>query len=333
MTIRIVTDSGSDLPQEIAKELDISIVPLRVHFGSASYRDGVDLQPDEFFRKLVSEQVHPTTSSPSPGDFVEVYDKLGDACDGIISVHLSSKLSATYDAALKGKELVAVKKCPIEVVDSRLVTIPLAMVAIAAAKAAAVGKSMQDTLDHIGRLVPAMRSYGVLDTLKYIVKGGRLGRAGAAVGSLLPVRPLLTIKEGAVTLVGMARTRSQGIERLLELLKSVRNVQEIGIAHSSAGDEMATFMERLRGFAPDIKPVIANLGPAIGTHGGPGTILVAMQQELGRTDADLAAEGKKPLVSMPSMQSLKDTILQRKPKDTAPFIEGRLVPAAIPLIQ
>jgi DegV family protein with EDD domain len=110
MTIKIVTDSGSDLPGEIAKELDISIVPLYVHFGSVSYRDGVDLQLDEFFRKLQSEAVHPTTSSPSPGDFAEVYDKLGVDCEGIISVHLSSKLSATYDAALRGRELLSAKK-------------------------------------------------------------------------------------------------------------------------------------------------------------------------------------------------------------------------------
>lgn len=329
MAIKIVTDSGSDLPAEIAKELDISIVPLRVHFGKVSYRDGVDLRPDQFYHKLLIGPVHPTTSSPSPGDFAEVYNRLGVDCEGIVSVHLSSKLSATYDAALRGKDLVANKKCPIEVVDSRLVTIPLALVTMAAARAAKAGKGMQDILDYINRLIPAMRSYGALDTLKYIIKGGRLGKAGAAVGSLLPVKPILTIKEGTISLIGVARTRSRSIERLLELLKSVQDVVAVGIFHSSADDEVAAFVEKLASFLPDIKPTIARLGPPIGTHGGPGTILVSMQQELGKRDTDLELEGERAVVFLPSIQSLKDSILRRKQRETAPFFTGQFMSPAI----
>jgi len=323
MAIKIVTDSGSDIPPDIAKELEISVVPLYVHFGAVSYKDGVDLQPAEFFQKLLSDPSHPTTSSPSPGDFAEVYEKLGSDCDGIISLHISSKLSATYDAALGGKKLISVQKCPIQVVDSRLVTIPVTLVAMAAAKAATAGKSMQDILDHINRLIPAIRSYGMLDTLKYIVKGGRLGKASGLIGSLLPVRPILTIKDGALTPIGVARTRSGAIERLLERLRSVTNVKAIGISHSSPDEEVTSFAGKLKSFLPDIKPTIARLGPAIGTHGGPGTILVAMQQELGKMEADTET-GRKKLVSLPSMQSIKDGILQRKQKDTTAFCPGTL---------
>jgi DegV family protein with EDD domain len=326
MAINIVTDSGSDLPREVADGLGINIVPLYVHFGPVSYRDGIDLQPAEFFKKLETEPIHPTTSSPSPGDFAEVYEKLGQNCEGILSVHISSKVSATYESALRGKELVSTRKCPIEVVDSRLVTIPLALVAMEAARAAAAGKNMNDIKDLIGRLVPSLRSYGILDTLKYIVKGGRLGKASGLVGSLLPVRPILTIKDGSVTPVGVSRTRSGAIERLLERLRSVSNVRAIGIAHSSPDEEVASFTDKLKTFVPDVKPMIAKLGPAIGTHGGPGTILVAMQPELAAVESD-TENARRKLVSLPSLQSIKEGILQRKQKDVTQFSFINLMPA------
>ena len=327
MTINIVTDSGSDLPRDVAKDLGISIVPLYVRFGSVSYRDGVDLQPGEFFQKMENGPVHPTTSTASPGDFAQVYEKLGQDSEGIISVHLSSKVSATYDAALRGKDLVSNKKCPIEVVDSRLVTIPLALLAMAAARSAASGKNMDEVRDHINRLIPAIRVYGMLDTLKYIVKGGRLGRASGLVGSLLPIRPILTIKDGMVTPVGASRTRSGVIAGLLERLKSISsNVEAVGIAHSSPDEEVASFADKMKAFLPDIKPMIAKLGPAIGTHGGPGTILVAMQHDLSAAEADTET-GRKRFHSLPSMQSIKDGIRQRTQKDSNLFTPGNLLPA------
>jgi DegV family protein with EDD domain len=195
-----------------------------------------------------------------------------------------------------------------------------------AARAAAAGKNMNDIKDLIGRLVPALRSYGILDTLKYIVKGGRLGKASGLVGSLLPVRPILTIKDGSVTPVGVSRTRSGAIERLLERLRSVSNVRAIGIAHSSPDEEVASFTDKLKTFVPDVKPMIAKLGPAIGTHGGPGTILVAMQPELAAVESDIET-GRRKIVSLPSLQSIKEGILQRKQKDVTQFSFINLMPA------
>ena len=209
----------------------------------------------------------------------------------------------------------------------RLVTIPLALLAMAAARAAAGGKNMDEIKDYINRLIPAIRSYGILDTLKYIVKGGRLSKASGIVGSLLPIRPILTIKDGTVTPVSASRTRSGAIAGLLERLKSVsNNVEAVGIAHSSPDEEVASFVDRLKAFIPDIKPMIAKLGPAIGTHGGPGTILVAVQQDLARMEADTEA-GRRKFGPLPSMQSIKDGILQRKPKDANLFSPGHFAPA------
>ena len=328
MAIKIVTDSSSDIPRDLARELDISIVPLYVRFGAVMYRDGVDIEPAQFYEKLQHEPDHPATSSASPGDFAEMYEKLGRDSDGIVSIHVSSKLSATYEAALRGKQLVSDNKFPIEVVDSRLVTIALGLVAIAAAKAAAAGRGMQDTLDQIHQVIPAIRTYGMLDTLKYIARGGRFGKAGPLLGSVLPVRPLLTIKDGTLAPVGVSRTRVNGIERLLELVRSVPGIQKIGISHSSVDDEIVAFVDKLKSFMPDVVPIVTKLGPALGAHGGPGTILVAMQQEAGKAGVESEA-GHRKLGNLPSMQSIKDSILQRKQKDVAPYLSYELPPAAV----
>ena len=220
---------------------------------------------------------------------------------------------------MTGKQLVSDLKCPIEVVDSRLVTIALGLVGMAAARAAKAGKDMHEVMDHINQVIPAIHAYGVLDTLKYIAKGGRLGQAVTRLGSALPVKPILNIKDGVISPVGVARTRTKGIENLLERVRAVRNVEEVGISHSTSEDELGSFIEKLKAILPNIKPTIAKLGPALGAHGGPGTILVAMRQELGKTDADLGT-GKKQM-SLPSMQSIRDGIMQHLPKDTShPFI-------------
>lgn len=326
MTVRIVTDSGSDLPKDVAEDLGISIVPLYVYFGSESYRDGVDINPDEFFRRLEKGPVHPTTSSAAPGDFAKVYEKLGDDAEGIVSIHLSSKVSATYSSALQGKDMVSTKKCPIEVVDSRLVTIPMALLAIAAAKAAVAGKTMGEVLDYVNRLIPLVRAYGMLDTLKYIVKGGRLGKASGILGSLLPIKPLLTIKDATVAPVGASRTRSGAIASLIERVKAISsNVEALGIAHSSPEDEVASFAGKLKEFLPNIKPIITKLGPAIGTHGGPGTILVGVQQSLTATEA-AGGVTRKRVLPLPSLQSIKGGVLQRRQKDDTPSLPFNYAP-------
>ena len=166
MTIKIVTDSSSDIPSDLASELGIAIVPLYVTFGKDTYRDGVDIYPDQFYQRLLTDPIHPTTSAASPGDFAEVYDKLSKEADEIISIHVSRKASATWDAAMRGKEMIANTKCRIEVIDSRFVTLALGLVTIAAAKAANAGAGMQSIIDQVNEIIPRIKVYGVLDTLK-----------------------------------------------------------------------------------------------------------------------------------------------------------------------
>jgi DegV family protein with EDD domain len=321
MTVKIVTDSSSDIPPEIARELDITVVPLSVRFGAQTYRDGIDIMPEEFYRRLVSEPVHPATAAMSPGDFAGVYDKLAGQAEGIISIHLSQKVSATYNAAVQGRSLMENRACPVEVIDSRFVTIALGLITIAAARAAQAGKGMQETVAQVNELIPCMRVYGILDTLKYVMKGGRLGKAGPIISSILPVKPVLTMKDGKVAPIGAARTRIKAIERLCGLIAAVPMVQELGIAHSTTEEELLSFVEKIKSILPEVKPVIAKLGPALGVHGGPGSILVGIQQDVKAAAAAIESRERKIPLSLPSLQSIKERLQQRgKEEGGRPFV-------------
>ena len=321
MTVKIVTDSSSDIPPEIARELDITVVPLSVRFGAQTYRDGIDIMPEEFYRRLVAEPVHPATAAVSPGDFAGVYDKLAAEAEGIISIHLSQKVSATYNAAVQGRSLMENKACPVEIIDSRFVTIALGLITIGAARAAQAGKDMQEIVAQVNALVPCMRVYGILDTLKYVMKGGRLGKAGPIISSILPIKPVLTMKDGTVAPIGAARTRIKAIERLCGLIASVPMVKELGIAHSTTEEELLSFVEKIKSILPDVKPVISKLGPALGVHGGPGSILVGIQQDIKAAAAAIESRERKITFSLPSLQSIKEGLRQRRKEDPGqPFI-------------
>lgn len=316
MTVRIVTDSSCDLPKNIADELDITVVPLYVQVAGKTYRDGIDISPQECFDILEQGTAAPTTAAASPHDFAETYRRLCHDCDSIISVHLSGKVSNTLDAAKRGKEMVGEGNCRIDVVDSRLVSIALGLLSIAAARAARAGQGMQEILDYIGRLIPSIRVFGMLDTLKYVVRSGRLGKAGTLLSSVLPVKPILTMKEGVVAPAGAVRTRSKGIERLYDIVRSAVDIREIGIAHCAVEDEIRAITERLKALAPNVVPVISSLGPALSVHGGPGTILVAIEQAIAPHDDSL----KKHIVSLPSLSTIRQKLSQRMQRDTSsPF--------------
>ncbi|MDD5312336.1 MAG: DegV family protein [Dehalococcoidia bacterium] len=312
MTVKIVTDSSSDIPHDVARELGITVVPLYVTFGTVNYKDGVDITPDEFFQRLQNDPVHPTTSAASPGDFHDVYNKLSKDADEIISIHLSKRVSATWDAAMRGRDLMEGTNCRIEVIDSRLTTMALGLISMAAANAARAGKNMQNIIDNINNMIPRMRLYGVLDTLKYIVKGGRLGKIHPIFSSILPIKPLLVMKDGTIMPTGVVRTKSKGIDHLVDMVKSTLHIREIGISHSSADEEVKAFCEKVKSILPDIKPTVAKLGPALGVHGGPGAFLVALQQDVSET-VTAGEKEHKLSVQLPSLQSIKESILQRKP--------------------
>ena len=279
MSIKIVTDSSADLPPQLLEELGVTVVPLYVRFGNEVYRDRIDIHEDDFYRRLQHDPVHPCTIQPSPQDFVSVYEKLAPEVDGIVSIHISSKLSGTYNSALQAKEKME-GQCPIEVIDSKMTTIGLGLMVIAAARVAKANGSIQQVADEVNRIMPNVHLLGLLDTLKYLALGGRIGKAKALVGSVLSVKPVLTLKDGEVAPAGQVRSRSKGIDRLYEFAQGGSNIEDLAIVYNTTPDEAQVLAERMAPIFPKERIIIARLGPMLGVHLGPGILFVAFRGEL-----------------------------------------------------
>jgi len=302
MTVKVVTDSTSDLSPKVAQELGITVVPVYVRFGEKVYRDGVDIGHDEFYQRLAESPVHPATSQPTPSDFAEVYSRLSRETDGVVSIHLSRKTSGTYDSALQGRELVGAG-CHIEVVDSLSVSMGLGLIAMAAARLAEAGESLQAVMDEVRQAISSVRLLGVFDTLKYLLLGGRVSRTKALVGTLLNVKPLLTMRDGELVQAGLARTRNRGIDRLFDLVKNALSIQEVAIVHSTTPDEASSLRERIGAFLAREQIHIARLGPALGVHGGPGTLILALRGKASDLREDtVEGEHEKRRFSLPSLR-------------------------------
>jgi len=278
MTIKIVTDSTSDLSPALVKELGITVVPLYVIFGDKSYRDGVDITGDDFYKRLLTDPVHPSTSQPTPEDFANVYRGLCQQADGIISIHISSKLSGTCSSALQAKEMVATE-CPIEVVDSKTTSMALGLIVIVAATIANTGASVKQVAEDIRQVVSDVQLLVIFDTLKYLAKGGRIGKAKSLLGSVLNVKPLLTIKDGEFVPVTQVRSRSKGIDKLFDFAKDASNVADLAVIHSTTRDEAESLASRIGSTIKLEQVRIARLGPVLGVHGGPGVLAVALRQK------------------------------------------------------
>ena len=278
MAVKIVTDSSADLPSELAQELGITVVSLYVRFGEEVYRERVDISEDEFYQKLLEGTVHPVTIQPSPQDFADVYQKLSQEADGIVSIHISGKLSGTCNSALMAKEMIE-KGCPIEVVDSEAVTMGMGFLAIVAAQMAKAGESLDKVVEEVKQTIPNIRVLGLLDTLEYLLLGGRIGKAKALLGSILNVKPMITLKDGEVLPAGQARTRTKGIQRLFDFVKDASNIQDLAILYSTTPDEAQTLVERVDPIFTKERIKLARLGTTLGVHGGPGFLAVAFRQE------------------------------------------------------
>ena len=275
MTVKVVTDSTCDLPPEVARDLGIVVVPLSVHFGSEVYLDGVDLSPDEFYSKLTQEPLLPTTSQPSGGAFAEVYESLAAETEEILSLHISAKLSGTYNSALLGKDALT-KSCCVEIVDTLQASMALGLIAIVAARAAKKGANLDQALKIVKAAIPRAHIFGVVDTLEYLKKGGRIGKAQAFLGTLLQFKPLITCQDGEVHPLERVRTRRRALDRLLYLVKEFRNIEELAVIHSTIPEEAEALVDRLDTLVPKEKVYLARFGPVIGTYLGPGSLGVAL---------------------------------------------------------
>jgi DegV family protein with EDD domain len=275
VSVKVVTDSTADLPPELARCLGIEVVPLCVHFGEETLRDGVDIGPDGFYRKLVRSQRLPTTSAPSPGVFQEVYGRLLQEAEGVISIHISSKLSATLNSALLAKEQV---KGRVEVIDSLTCSMALGLLALTAAQRAREKNDLAEIAQEISGLVPRCYLFGLLDTMDYLVKGGRIGKATALVGSLLNIKPVLIVKAGEAHDLARVRTRARGLERLCQLVGCFNSIQGMAVLSTTTPHEAEALVRRL-GAHYEGEIHLARFGPVMGTYVGPGAMGVAVLGE------------------------------------------------------
>jgi DegV family protein with EDD domain len=266
---RVVTDSTSDVPREWCERYGIEVVPLRVLFGNESFRDGVDLSIAEFFQRLRRADRLPTTSAPSPGDFAELYQRLRGECDGVISIHISGELSGTVEAARVGARTV--EGFPVHVIDSRCLTICVAHLCRVAAEAA----TLDEAVRAVEERVPRQRVLALLDSLRYLELGGRIGRARALLGAVLAVKPILGLAEGKVVPVDRVRTRAKALHRLIERLRQDLPVERLAVMHAEAPDDAERVRALLAAELPDVEVEVGQIGAVLGTHTGPGTVGMA----------------------------------------------------------
>ena len=279
MAIKIVIDSTADMPSALVQEYGITVVPLNVHFGTEVFRDSIEISPDEFYKRLASSPKLPTTSQPTVGDFLEVYQELSNTTDEIVSIHVSDKLSGTLNSANQAKGQYT-GKARIEIVDSEHVSMGLGMVAIAASKAAQGGASIEDVVKEAKQTISKVQFVGIVDTLEYLEKGGRIGKAQALVGSILRLKPLLTVKNGEVHPLEKIRTRSKGIDRLCDIVKEHAPLESLAVVYTTTPDDAAQLADRLRPLVPSGDIPISQVGPVVGTHAGPGVLGISLTQKI-----------------------------------------------------
>jgi DegV family protein with EDD domain len=274
-SVAIVTDSVSDLPPRVAKEFGIIVVPLVVRFGTDLYRDGLDLNPDQFYGKLRTSKVLPATSVPPPAAFADAYNKLAEKTNEIVVIALTSKLSATCQVALQAIGLMK-KRCRVEVLDSQWAVMAQGFITIAAAKAAQSGASLDEVLDVARYTMRRVDMCAAFDTLEYLERGGRIGKAQAFLGSLLKVNPIIGMKDGEVYPLARERSRAKAIDYLYNFVTIFDKVEGLAVEYASDLDEANSLVQRFYSKYPQIPIYLSRTSPVIGTHTGPGLIVVSV---------------------------------------------------------
>jgi len=277
MTVRIVTDSSCDLPQELADSLGVTIVPLSVRFGDTEYIDRTTITTDEFWAKCAQSPVLPETAAPAPGQFKKVYEDLAaGGATAVVVIALSSSLSATMQSAeLAAKDVAGA--IDVRIVDSRNASMGLGLTVLDCAEAARKGASADEIVALAESLIPHTHVFGALDTLDNLKKGGRIGGAKAMLASALSIKPLIEIRNGLVEEAGKQRTRSKALAFLVDVLKQHDGkLERVGILHAQCAD-IDAFVQSVKSvYSGEV--IVGDIGAVIGTHAGVGTIGIAFRQ-------------------------------------------------------
>jgi len=275
MTVKIVTDSTSDITASLAHELGITVVPLVVLFGHESFLDRVDITTDEFYRRLTQENIYPTTTQPAPGAFADVYQKLLKDNDEILAIVLSSKLSGTYRSAVNAVSMVE-GKGRIEVIDSLLTAMSLGLIVISAAKLASQkGITLKELSEAIKMELPRTNTIMAFDTLKFLAKGGRIGKAQGLLGSLLAVKPVLTLKDGEVAPLTRFRSMGAAADYLYNHIACMSHVEALAVEYATTPHEADVLVARLGAIYPQENIYRSVVSPVLGTYTGPNVLAIS----------------------------------------------------------
>ena len=277
--VKIVTDSCSDITPQLAREFGITVVPLYVQFGKQTYADNVDLSTEEFYQKLQTSKIQPTTATASPAHFAQVFNELAEDTKEIMTITLSEKFSAIYAAALEGKAMVK-KDCRIEVIDSQAGAGAQMILVIGAARMAQSGANLGQLADWVTRAIPRAHIRMTFDTLEYLRRGGRVGKAQAFLGALLKVNPVLGIKDGAAFPIARCRNRTQALDFLVDFVKGFSRIEAIAIEDATTAEELELLAQRLKDVVPAERTYRSKVSPVVGTHVGPHVLAVSVLETM-----------------------------------------------------
>jgi DegV family protein with EDD domain len=275
MGIEIVTASSSDISQELAKELGITVLPHEIAFGDKTYADGVDILPDEFYERLKQSPKIPTTSAVTTGPFAQAYNRLAEKTNEILCIVLSSGLSVTYDSAVKAKEAVEKKNVRVEVIETLGVAGGVGLIVLEALKSVKAGETLDKIVEMVKLNVPRCHVRICVDTLKYLQKGGRIGRVQALMGSILNVKPILESR-GQFHPIGRVRSHAKVLDHLYEYIGSFKKINALALQYTDNKPSVKALAERVSKFFPLDQIHVWPLTPVCGTHAGPGSIVASV---------------------------------------------------------
>ena len=282
----MVTDSVACLPKELVDKYAIRIVPISLIIEGRVYKDGVDITPTEVYRLLSANKINPTTSSPTPGDFIQVYRDLSksvEGIEGIVCITICSDISMMFDSATKAKLMAEEEKLPVSInlVDSRTAGGAQGFVALAAARAAAAGKDLAEVTRTAELMIPRVNMIAVLDTLYYLARAGRIPKIAAWAGSMLKINPILTFAHDRIGMLERARTKPRGVNRLVEIMQERTKGKpvHVNVMHANVADEAATLKERIESEFRCTELHVTDFAPTMGVQAGPGTLALAFYSE------------------------------------------------------
>lgn len=275
MTVKIVTDTLSDITGDLIKQLGITVVPLYVRFGEDVYRDRVDITSEDFYRRLMNEPKLPSTTQPTPNDFAEVYRNLAQETDEILVITVSSKLSGTYQSAMQAKDYIK-NKCRIEIVDSQNVAMGQGLIVISAVNAVKAGANLDKVTDMTRKAISRSHLIAYFDTLKYLAKGGRIGKAKEFLGSMLSVKQILMVKDGEMAPLTRVHSLRTGMDFLYSVPSRYPNIEGLAVEHTTNIEEGNNLVERLAKTYPQIPIYRSIISPVVGTYSGPGAMAISI---------------------------------------------------------